>query len=172
MGFLMAGLALAPVSSMRAAVRECVAGKPTAQSYTWNFQNEAAQLLQRVRDDALTARHQAAVLESVTDETDIGWQFYADHLTRIRNRVDDMGKAICRLETIRRVTSPQEQKVIDSTIPFAQSMAANADAAIVHLNNNQMDYWQPVYRTYTANLYRDARKISNTIGSFESHYES
>lgn len=171
-GLLLAGLGLAPVASMKAAVSECVAGPPAAASYTWNFKQEAARLLDRVRADALKAQRRAAVLESVADEPDLDWRFDADALNRMRNSIDDMGKAVCRLETIRRVLPVQERKAIDQTVPFAQSLAANADAAIARLNRRQMDYWQPIFRSYDANMYRDAHKISSLIGRFEKHYQA
>ncbi len=171
-GLLLAGASLLPAASLPAAKQACSAGKPTAQSYKWNFQSEAVQLLDRVRTDVLDAKKHAAILQTKTEDPSMDWRFDADELTTIRDDINDMGHAMCRLKAIRRVTSPQEKRVIDRTLPLAQSLAANADAAIVHLNRNQMDYWQPLYRTYATNMYTDAQKISGAIGHFEKHVKS
>ena len=167
-GLLLAGMAFVPAVSMSAATKECPVSRATPESYKWNFKNEASQLLDRVRTDALDARHHAATLESEAEDTDIDWRFDADQLNTIRHDINDMGNVLCRLETIRRVASPQEKHVIDRTFPLISSMAGNADAAIKNLNQNQLDFWQPVYKTYADNLYTDARKLSNAIGRFEA----
>jgi hypothetical protein len=168
-GLLLAGLSLVPVTSMQAAKPECVAGKPTAQSYEWNFKAEAAHLLQRVRKDALDARNQAGILEVKTEDPSGDWRFDIAQLSLIRDDVNDIGAAVCRLETIRHVVSPEEQQAIDSTVPLAQSMAGNAELAIHRLNHNQIDFWNPAYRTYARNMYIDAQKISTAIGHFKKH---
>jgi len=167
-GLLLAGMAFVPAIPMPAATGKCTVSKATPESYKWNFKHEASRLLDQVRRDALDARHHAATLESVAEDTDVDWRFDADQLNTIRHDINDMGNVLCRLETIRRVASPQEKRAIDRTFPLVASMAGNADAAITNLNRNQLDFWKPLYKTYADNLYTDARKLSNAIGQFEA----
>jgi hypothetical protein len=160
-------MAFVPLNSMPAATRECIAGQATPESYKWNFKHEAAQLLDQVGREAVDARQHADKLQAAAEDTDLDWRYDAMQLNTIRDDINNMGNMLCRLETIRRVASPQEQRAIDSAHTILATMAANADAAIVHLNQNQIDYWQPMYRTYAMNLYTDARKLCNNIKKFD-----
>jgi hypothetical protein len=155
-------LILLPAISM-AKDRSCVTGPPTPRSYTWDFSREASRLLKDMRYDSLLASHHAAVLQTVALNPDESWASRAYQLSRIRAEVDDMGKRLCRLETIRRAVAPWEQQAIEQIAPLIQDMADNAADAINYLNAHQAAYWTPSYRVYTENLYTEATMLHKRI---------
>ena len=97
----------------------------------------------------------------------IGWQEHAYQLNAIRDEVNDMGSKLCRLETIRRVVSPWEQKAIDDAAPLITEMANEAQSAIVFLNGNHQHLFNPAYQEYSQDMYQQSSKLSRQMSEFE-----
>lgn len=167
--FLLASAAAMPVISLASQPRACVAGKPTPESYTWNFHREASQLLAGIQVDAMNAKNQADRLQNFAMDRNIGWKIHAGELTSIRAEVDDIGRKLCRLEAIRRAATPWQQKAIDQTASLVRLMAGNADDAVAFLNTNEAHFWMPTYREYVANLYHESGRLSNSVKTFEEY---
>ena len=90
-------------------VHACVAGQPTAASYTWNFQREANNIFSDVRADADQAAYHADVLQSfarIEDLEELSWQSNSEPLMDLKAEINDMSARLCRLESIRRVLDP------------------------------------------------------------------
>lgn len=144
--------------------RSCVLGAPTAQSYTWNFRQEAQQLIGDVRAEAWRVSFHADKLENFTP--DIDWQEHADELSAIRSEVNDMGSKLCRLEEIRRAASPWEQRAIDDAAPVITEMANEAQAAITFLDNNRNHLFNPGYHAYSEEMYQQSSKLTHQMDEF------
>ena len=148
-----------------AATRECVAGRPTAASYTWNFRQEADGIFQDIQSDAVQARSHADYLDRFVAEPDLSWEAHADQLAQLQSEINDIGNRLCRLETIRRVVAPWQQRSIDHIARSVQLMADNAQDAILFLNNNQETLWSPAYRRYVQNLCNEAGDLTASVGN-------
>jgi hypothetical protein len=162
-GAVIGAMIFAPAIGMAARAQSCAAGPATAESYTWNFHREANHLLKDMRNDARAVNSNADKLEGFAMNTNISWQIQADYLTRIKARVDDMGKRLCRLEEIKRVATPEEQAAIHQVHPLVQYMADNTDAAINYTNTYQNNFWTPSYRTYVQNLAHESHMLRNKV---------
>lgn len=145
--------------------QSCVSGTPTAQSYTWNFSREAKGLLDDLGVEAQQTRFYADQLERFSP--DVSWQEHADELDAIRSAVNDMGTKLCRLETIRRVVSPWEQKAIDDAAPLITEMANEAESAITFLNANQNHLFVPTYHEYSEEMYQQSSRLAHQMSQFE-----
>jgi hypothetical protein len=162
-------MALMLPAATRQASSSCESQAPTAQSYTWNFQHEAQELLNQVGTDAREASEHADKLEGLMTGSEADWRIEADELQSIRARVNDMGVKLCRLETIRRVTSPWEQKAIDRTAPLIVEMAHDTQSAITFLDDNRSDLFNPSYRAYGTDLFNKSTNLENSVQEFESY---
>jgi len=145
--------------------RSCVLGAPTPQSYTWNFHQEAQDLLAAVDTDAWQVSYHADQLAHFSAMID--WQEHADQLNAIRDAVNDMGGKLCRLEAIRRVSSPWERKAIDEAAPLITEMANEAEAAITFLNDNQNHLLNPTYHAYSEEMYQQSSKLNRQMSEFD-----
>ncbi len=143
---------------------ECVAGKPSAASYTWNFQREANQLIQRIQDQASRAAVHAAKLQSYADSPDLSWQIHAAQLSSLKGEINDMGQELCRLETIRSAVAPWQQQTIKRIATDIVLMADNADDAIHYVTSHQRYLWNPTYQKYTDNLAGLSTNLQTTTG--------
>ena len=145
------------------AVHECVAGAPTAASYTWNFQGEANTIFRHIQSDAQQALDHAVKLQSYEDSEHLDWQAHVGELDPLKHEVNDMGAKLCRLEVIRRVTAPWQQAEIDRIAATLRLMADNTESAITFGNEHQRTLWVPAYQTYTDNLYNEALSLTHSV---------
>ena len=162
-------LAALPVAAFAAEPQACTASRPAALSYHHNYQKEANDLLQDIRTQASQAQRQAADLRTFARTGQEDWQAHAFKLHHVRIEVNDMGKELCRLDVIRPALEPWQQNAIDRIAPHIQLVADNAQDAIVFLNAHESNMWQPTYRLYVRNLYRQAHQISHTVKNVESY---
>ena len=145
------------------AARECVCGTPTAASYKWDFKGEANAIFQDVQSEAKQAVYDADTLESYTHSSGIGWEIHAEQLVDLKTKINDIGAKLCRLETIRRVVDPWQQRTIDQIAAATWLMADNAQDAIVFGNAHRQALWLSTYQAYLHNLYDDARILTHSV---------
>ena len=153
-----------PLALSAATANQCVCGKPTAASYTWDFHREADNLFEDVHADAHQIRDHAARLQSFEDDAGVTWQLHADQLIQLKSEINDMGQKLCRLETIRRVVAPWQKETIDRIASTAQLLADNTQDAIVYVNAHQEHLLNPMYRRYADNLYSEASELTRSTG--------
>ncbi len=146
-----------------------MAGKPTPASYTWNFHAEAARLLNGIQVDAAKAHDRAANLDAYALDSAVSWQFHANQLATLKSVVDDMGRKLCRLEQIRRVTTPWQRKAIGDAAVSVRLMADNVQDAINFLNEYQNNFWEPGYRDNVSNVFRESGQLSQSVKTLEQY---
>ena len=156
-------LSAAPVNA--AAVRECVNAKPTAASYTWDFKGEANGIFRDVQSQAQQVTDHMAELQSLMRDPNVSWQTHADQLLQVKTEVNDLGERLCRLETIRRVLAPWQQKMVDQIATQVQLMAGNTQDAMAFMDSNREQLWSPTYHKYVNNAYAEATQLANSSGN-------
>ena len=120
----------------------------TPALYTWNCKAEANRTFEPVaRDDAAVLDH-AARLDTFSRQPGIRWQSHGVELDAIKARVNDMGSKLCRLETIRRVLDPWQQREVDRIANRVQLLADNTQDAIQYLNTYQSRLLMPACEMY------------------------
>ena len=161
-GCVTGALVLAALPSQATPIHECVAGQPTAQSYTWNFQREADGIFEEIHNDAAHTADRAATLQRDVTDTTLTWKSHDDTLMRLKASVNDMADKLCRLQAIRRVLSPWQQKTVDRINTEVRLMVDNAQSAIAFSTANPSDLWSPTYSAYVNNLYQEANALGHS----------
>jgi len=161
-GCILAALSIVPAAS--AAARECIVRRPTPASYTWNFRQEANNAFRGIEFDAAQAQYHAEQLQSMVARPDsVSWLSDVTQFDQIRSAVNDMGQAVCRLETIRRVVAPWQQKTIDRIARDLTLLADNTQDAMVFGNSHRETLWVPTYQHYVNNMFTEARKLTQSV---------
>lgn len=80
-----------------------------------------------------------------------------------------MGQKLCRLEQIRRVTAPWQQKAIDDAAVSVRLMTDNIQDAIDFLNEYQSNFWEPDYRHNVNNVLHESGQLSQSLRTFEQY---
>ena len=111
-----------PASAARAP-QQCVAGEPTAASYTWDFKGEANTIFKDIQSDAQDAVDHAGILQSYALDSQLSWDAHAEELEYLKSDINEIGAKLCRLQTIRRVVAPWQQNVIDQIATDTRLMA-------------------------------------------------
>jgi hypothetical protein len=149
-----------------AAPRACPASvAATPESMTWNFPKEGSRLLKDINRKAEEVRMEAAILEVQARDQLVDWQTHAAELTEVRDDINDMGQKLCRLETIRGQLKPPQQSTVDRTASLTKEMAAFTTDAIQFLNDHRDNLWNPTYRAYMDNVYKEAKTVNHTISN-------
>ena len=162
-GCVSAVLTAFPAMAAISPTRGCPVGKPTPASYTWDFQKETDGIFQDIQSDAQQALAHAANLQSFAESHELSWLSNADQLNQMASLVDDMGQKLCRLEAIRRVDTPWQQKTIDGIATTLRLMADNTTDAILFGNQNQQELWLPTYQKYVNNLYEQTQSLTQSV---------
>jgi hypothetical protein len=157
--------AIPAAAAVKMAVHECVAGKPTAASYTWDFKGEANTIFRDIQAEARDASHHADQLQSIERNPELSWQIQSNQLEDLRGDINDIETSLCRLETIRRVVAPWQQREIDRIAVNSRLLADNAQDAILFLNANEDNLWPLAYRRYLNNLCDEAQSLKRSVGN-------
>ncbi len=162
-GCVYAAMAAFPAMAAMSSARGCPVGKVTPASYTWNFQKETDGIFRDIQLDAQQASTHAAKLQSFPESSELSWYSNADELTQVSSLIDDMGQKMCRLEAIRRVDTPWQQRTIDRIGTTLRLMADDATDAILFGSQNQHALWLSTYQTYVNNLYKQAESLKHSV---------
>ncbi|MGH9773257.1 MAG: hypothetical protein ACRD4Q_16435 [Candidatus Acidiferrales bacterium] len=136
-----------------------------AESYTWDFQAEASELLGEIQGLAGKLHNDADLLQSHA-RRNLSRESQAAQLTLMREHVNAMGTRLTRLQEIKHVTAPWQQQAINRIHPFAVEVAANTEAAISHMNENGSYLFAPSYREHVATAVDQAAELKNNVGDF------
>ncbi|HUO33268.1 MAG TPA: hypothetical protein VMU80_28905 [Bryobacteraceae bacterium] len=168
-GSVAAVMALLPAAGM-AAERECVVGRPTAASYSWNFRAEANDIFAQMKNDAWQARRHSEQLQAFTTEAEaLQWQSHLNQLQQVRAAVNDMGERLCRLESIRRAVSPWQRQDINRIARRVTLLADNTQDALSFGNTHRETLWEPAYQRYVDNMYSQARALTKSLDQAASY---
>lgn len=148
----------------------CPVGPPTPASYTWNFPGEASSLLAQIKADAVQVSHDADNLQALDRQASLNfWQYDAAILQPERDRINAMDRLLCRLETIRRLSSPAEQKAIDRLAPSVLELSESAREAIHYVNEHQDALMFQPYTMQAGVMYDEANRVVSAVNAYERY---
>jgi hypothetical protein len=160
---LAVAMMLPAIPAPAATVTGCAAAKPTALSNTWNFKHEADNIFAGVAFDAQQISDHAETLRNFATDSNISWPDDADQLNTVKDNIDDIGAKLCRLETIRSMVAPWQQRIVDQIVTSTRLMADNAQDAITFADHNQQDLWTPAYQDRVNTLLNEATSLKRTV---------
>ena len=101
-------------------------------------------------------------------QSDVSWEAHAQTLNEFREHVNNMGKIVAKLQSMRDEASPWQQQAIDRMVPLLKDIAANTTAAIEHLNKGP----RPIsgdYKDYLQQNADSAHELADMISAFEQY---
>lgn len=132
-----------------------------SEAADWNFPSEASQLLEEIRSTSHRLTDNTANLKSFG--RGVSWQTHAGELALIKEQINAVGERVQRLQAISHVVAPWQQEAIDSVRPIAVTLAARAEAAIRHLNDNQNYLWSETYQDHLTMLATRAGQMKKSV---------
>jgi hypothetical protein len=142
----------------------CQCGKPTPESYKWNFPAEASHLLNQVKQDSLKIQNSADQLEAYDREPmTIDWRAEATLLDNTIPQVRALDRMQCRLRIIKRMTTPDQQATIQRIVPQIMVLTTATNRAVHFLNHNHEYLWAPRYVAYATEIRNSANLINTDL---------
>lgn len=135
-------------------------------AYNWAYAEEASGLLHDIRSLSARAVEGADQLHSASRSDSLDWRSHAFYLNEIKTHVNAMGAKLDRLQDIHGMLAPWQQKAVERITPNALDLAAQTEAAISHLNENQGMLWLPHYRNRVSAMSDHGEEIKRTVGMF------
>ncbi len=140
--FLAAALAALPAVSFAA----------TSDSVLKDFEFKAADAADR-----------AATLDANTRSPEVGWESYSVSLQALKDDINDMGRMLARLDTMRGSLTSADREVVDRAGATLKELAGNTSAAIQYSNRDRENYWTPTYRKYLTNMMAESDQLAASL---------
>jgi hypothetical protein len=157
-GCLVAAMTALPAAAPAAGVP---AGEPDRTPNT-----EVLSLLKYVHAKALDAGSRSGELQTLVRSPNVSWQSDIVTLGLLRDDINDMGRAIARLEQLRSSAAASDRKAIDEAAVWLAKMARNTKAALEFANANQNDLWMPAFQKYANLLANESEALYGSVGKF------
>jgi len=131
--------------------------------------NTGTSVLDKLEDfhgKAVTLSTSASDLASLSHTENSGWESQADQWITLKASINDLGRRLFELESLRGSATLAERTTIDRAARLLKEMADNAEAAIKFFNDNHATLWRPDYQKYVGNVADESARLSTTVGQF------
>jgi len=126
---------------------------------------EITKLLKDARAEAGELRYDAAEAETLT-RSNPTWNTYAARLVMVKEHINKTGKLLAKLKQSETTGFPWQQTAIKRIEPLLKELAANMEATIKHLNQNQARVHLPEFKEYIKANYELAVDLEALIRDF------
>ncbi len=132
---------------------------------------EVAKSMQQAKEAAYQLSVTADRLEAITRNGGHSWQSHSVYLNSAREDVNQLGKMLSNLETLKPLASPTEQMGIDRMRPHLVQTADSLTQAIELLNDRRHHVYFPEYGDAVENVSQQATSMHQTLDAV-LNYES
>lgn len=136
---------------------------PIERNYAWE---RASSLLSEIRAENVALRLSAETLESLSRHPQFSWQTHAAHLEKVKAHINEVGIRTAELQRISDRALPWQQQAIAEVTSHAARVAANTQAALVYLNENQARLLAPEYTNHLITIANSSRDMHQTVSKF------
>src|SRR2546427_493578 len=160
---VLASLLSAPAASAR--------NEPGTGSSNLEPAAEVSELLQQIQSVAVKLNRDADTLASLTRGHQVSWHSHAEQLARVKERANDMGTRLQRLQTLKRDALPWQVRAIDAMYAPAVELSTRTQAAIEHLSENR-SYRGGSYGEHVATILERSDQIVESVNNFLEYSET
>jgi len=139
---------------------------PQAPESPADLSRRASTLLAEVQDEAVRLRFHAEKLATIAGNFQHSWQSHAFCLDRVKEHINAVGERTAELQQIRNTVLPWQQQAITEVSSHAAQVAASTQAAILHLNKNQLWLFAPEYRDHLTTIADRSEDMAQTVDKF------
>jgi hypothetical protein len=127
--------------------------------------DEASDLLKQLRTEASSLSRDGATLASF-NRSGVSATTHQTYLNYVKERVNQTGADLARLEQIRDDAAPWQQKAIDQIVPIARDIASNTQSAILQLNENSNPLMSPGYAETLQAIAESTSDLNKSVSGF------
>ncbi|MGA7412617.1 MAG: hypothetical protein WBW33_19215 [Bryobacteraceae bacterium] len=130
--------------------------------------NEITKLLKDARAEVVELKYDATEVETLT-RLNLTWNTYAARLGMVKEHINHTGKLLAELKEAAIDGSPWQRMAIRCVEPLLKKLAANMEATIEYLNQNQARSHLPEFKAYIRANYELAVDLEALIRDLLIH---
>ncbi len=157
-------LPLAPLASASSAVT--LNNSTVAEWQAAKVATEASDLLKQIKSLTANLSTEANTLDSYKLQPRLSWRSHANELNKAREHINQIGERLDRLQAIKSVAEPWQQRAIEDIMPVAANLAAHTQSAIQHLNENRTYLYAPVYADHLTSISERSAELKASVAAF------
>jgi len=128
-------------------------------------------LLADAKTEAIALKRDSADMDSFARSKG-SWESFASKVTMFKEHVNNAGKVLAELKDAEAGGSPWQQTAIGRIEPLLRELAANTEATIKHLNENQTKVHMTPFKDYVKANYEMSTELEELIRDFVSYGQS
>lgn len=132
---------------------------------------EVSSILADIKAEAIQLRDDADQLKAFTHST-LSWESHAGKVEQMKEHVNNAGKSLTKLDSLRRSASPWQQQAIDRTTPLLKELASNVTSTIEHLNRRPALLQTSLYVDYVTSNYDLSSDLAELISDYVEYGRS
>ncbi len=132
---------------------------------------QITKLLADVKTEAVELKRDAADMDSFARSKG-SWESFASKIEMFKEHVNKAGKVLANLKDAEAGGSPWQQTAIGRIEPLLKELAANTEATIKHLNENQTKVHFTEFKDYVKANYEMATDLEEMIRDFVNYGET
>lgn len=129
-------------------------------------------MLAAFESKAITARNDAAVLQTQGRNPQLNWRTHSDRLHRMSEHINAMGRMLADLESMKTKATLVQEKAIDASRPYLEEMARHTEQAILWLNEDQKTAGRAEYKETLSNLWKASDNLYQTVDTIIDYHEA
>jgi hypothetical protein len=110
---------------------------------------EVSSILADIKTEAIQLRDDADQLKAFTHST-FSWESHASKVEQMKDHINNAGKSLSKLDSLRADASPWQQQAIDRITPLLKELASKVESTIEHLNKKPVLLQTGPYVDYVA----------------------
>ena len=138
----------------------------------WYAPGRVSDLLRDLQSVNARLASQGERFDNLSRSAHYDWRSHANTLNNVRDHINDAGKILSELQSIRYGALSWQKQAIDRIHPVALDLAAHTEAAIAYLNQNQHHLFAAEYTDHLAAISDRTDEMKTAVGKFLAYGEA
>ncbi len=130
------------------------------------------EMLAAFESKAIETRRDASILESKRRNHQLSWQTHADKLSTMKEHINEMGKMLVELESMKPKATLFQEKAIDAARPHLEDMAQRVEKGINWINEDRRSIAKAEYRDNLHGIWSSADELYRHVDTIIDYHEA
>ena len=130
------------------------------------------EMLAAFESKAIETRRDASILESKRRSHQLSWQTHVDKLSTMKEHINEMGKMLVELESLKPKATLFQEKAIDAARPHLEDMAQRVEKGINWINEDRQSIAKAEYRDNLHGIWSSADELYRHVDTIIDYHEA
>jgi uncharacterized surface protein with fasciclin (FAS1) repeats len=129
-------------------------------------------MLAAFESKAIDTRRDASILESKRRNHQLSWQSHANKLNLMKDHINEMGKMLAELESMKPKATLFQEKAIEAARPHLEDMAQRVEKGINWLSEDRQSIAKAEYRDNLHGIWSSADELYRHVDTIIDYHEA